>query len=219
MSQLSGVFDLDGLERFIRYAALALPVLVLLTLMAVFRSQAKAKKKSASGISKACDTGAAALLSTPAGVLPPQAAGATRPPTESQTIPAPDHNAATPSVIDALQRRLSEAKVSAPKSALAPLYLDLAQQHRDAGDETARLSALRSAAGLAAQHGPHAAHAKARLELAEAAYAAGDLTGACEQWQMARMALHEAGDRTAQAGVDKRMRDNGCPTDWVLTDF
>lgn len=219
MSQLSGVFDLDGLERFIRYAALALPVLVLLTLMAVFRSQAKAKKKSASRISKAFDAGAASLLPTAAADTPPQTAGVTRPPADARTIPQPDITAATPSAIDALQRQLSEAQVSAPRSALAPLYLDLAQQHRDAGDETARLSALRSAAGLAAQHGPHAAHAKARLELAEAAYAAGDLTGACEQWQMARMALHEAGDRTAQAGVDKRMRDNGCPTDWVLTDF
>ena len=219
MSQLSGVFDLDGLERFIRFAALALPGLVLLTLMAVFRSQAKAKKKSASKISKAFDAGAVSMLSIPAAGPGPQAAAVTPPPTEAQTIPAPDHTAATPSGIDALQRQLSEAQISAPKSALAPRYLEMAQQHRNAGDETARLSALRSAAGLAAQHGPHAAHAKARLELAEAAYAAGDLTGACEQWQMARMALHEAGDRTAQAGVDKRMRDNGCPTDWVLTDF
>ena len=115
--------------------------------------------------------------------------------------------------------QINDATASSSKTALAPLYLELARLHRAAGNETASLAALRSAAGLSAQHGPRAAHAEARLELAEAAFKSGDLTGACEQWQMARTALHEDGQKDAHARVEKRMRDNGCPTDWVLTDF
>ena len=47
----------------------------------------------------------------------------------------------------------------------------------------------------------------------------GDLTSACEQWQIARTAYLESGDTDQHARIEKRMRDNGCPTDWVLTDF
>jgi len=57
------------------------------------------------------------------------------------------------------------------------------------------------------------------LELAEAAYLAGDLTTACEQWQLARTAYLEDGQMERHASIEKRMRANGCPTDWVLTDF
>ena len=88
-----------------------------------------------------------------------------------------------------------------------------------AGEETAALNALRSAAGEAARHGPARVHAEARIELAEAAVRAGDPTSACEHWQMARMAFLEAGEKADGEKVDLRMRANGCPTDWVLTDF
>jgi hypothetical protein len=81
------------------------------------------------------------------------------------------------------------------------------------------MTALRSAAGYASLHGPLGCHAAARLQLAEAAYSAGDLTSACEQWQMARGAFLEDGQMDEHARIDRRMRDNGCPTDWVLTDF
>jgi tetratricopeptide (TPR) repeat protein len=116
-------------------------------------------------------------------------------------------------------KRIEAATADGDNGALAALYLDLARCHGLAGDEASRLSALRSAATYGSQHGPHAAHAEARIELAEIAFRAGDLTSACEQWQMARAALLKDGQTERHASIEKRMRENGCPTDWVLTGF
>ena len=118
-----------------------------------------------------------------------------------------------------ISKRIENELARDNKGALAALYLDLAHGHQKLGDEKARMTALRSAAGYGSLHGPHTFHAAARLELAEAAYLSGDLTSACEQWQLARTAYLEDGQTELSARVDKRMRDNGCPTDWVLTDF
>lgn len=115
----------------------------------------------------------------------------------------------------ALEARLG----AAPAAEIAALYLQIASAHAEQGNDDARMTALRAAAGLAAKNGAKADHAEARLQLGEAAFAAGDLHGACEQWQMARTALLESGQKEAYERIDKRMRDNGCPTDWVLTDF
>jgi hypothetical protein len=116
-------------------------------------------------------------------------------------------------------KRIEAVTADGDNGTLAALYLDLARCHGLAGDEASRLSALRSAATHGSQYGPHAAHAEARIELAESAFRAGDLTSACEQWQMARMALLRDGQTERHASVEKRMRENGCPTDWVLTGF
>lgn len=121
--------------------------------------------------------------------------------------------------IERLEATLKTATTTEQQTALAPVYLQLARQYFAAGDEDAFLTALRQAAGLASLHGPLLVHAEARLELAAAALRAGDTTGACEQWQMARIAFEQLGEDEAHDRVDKLMRDNGCPTDWVLTDF
>lgn len=121
--------------------------------------------------------------------------------------------------VEAIAARIDRASASADKSELAPLYLALAREHEKRGDEEARMAALRSAAGCGALHGPEAAHGAARMQLAEAAYASGDLTSACEHWHLARGAYFASGQMDEYARVEKRMRDNGCPTDWVLTDF
>ncbi len=64
-----------------------------------------------------------------------------------------------------------------------------------------------------------AIHAKARVALGDLAHANGDPTTACEHWQIARALFHEL----KQAAITPRSRraccKNGCPTDWVLTDF
>jgi hypothetical protein len=62
-------------------------------------------------------------------------------------------------------------------------------------------------------------HAEARIELAELARADGDLTSACEHWQMAKLMFHETGRRADQDRMADVMRQNRCPTDWVLTGF
>jgi hypothetical protein len=120
---------------------------------------------------------------------------------------------------ETIAAKIDSAAAHGEKTALAGLYLDLAAAYARAGDQSARMEALRSAAGNGALHGPHSAHAAARLALGEAAHEAGDLTSACEQWQLARTACLEGGDTAQHALIEKRMRDNGCPTDWVLTDF
>ena len=96
--------------------------------------------------------------------------------------------------------------------------------------ELARLLIARSARQDASQHlhaavvaarrsnlpGPHAA---ARIELAELAYRDGDLTTACEHWQMAKLMFHETGRRTDRDRIAEVMLQHRCPTDWVLTNF
>ena len=121
--------------------------------------------------------------------------------------------------VSALEARIKAAEAKGETSILARLYIELGRSRRDAGLDKEALTALRSAAGISAKHGPKSAHAAARMELAEAAYRAGDLTTACEHWQLARAALQDDGQVKASAHVDKLMRDHGCPTDWVLTDF
>lgn len=121
--------------------------------------------------------------------------------------------------VDTILKKIEAATADGRKTALSGLYFDLAAAHGRQGNSGERMSALRSAAGNGALHGPPAAHAAARLALGEEAYSAGDLTSACEQWQMARAAFLEGGDQAQHAQVERRMRENGCPTDWVLTDF
>jgi hypothetical protein len=62
-------------------------------------------------------------------------------------------------------------------------------------------------------------HARARLALGDLAHESGDLTTACEHWQIARALFHELKQSREHDAAEQRMLRNGCPTDWVLTDF
>jgi hypothetical protein len=116
-------------------------------------------------------------------------------------------------------RRIDAAKAADNKAVLADLYLAQARAYQKLGHEKARMAALTSAAACASLYGPEASHASARMQLAEAAYSAGDLTSACEHWHLARGAFQASGQTEEHARVEKLMRDHGCPTDWVLTEF
>lgn len=61
--------------------------------------------------------------------------------------------------------------------------------------------------------------AVARFELANLAKANGDLTTACEYWQMARELYVGLEDKKKVREIDAIMRAAQCPSDWVLTDF
>jgi hypothetical protein len=63
------------------------------------------------------------------------------------------------------------------------------------------------------------AHAQARIELADLASSDGDMTTACEHWQMAKLLFHELYRLKDRERMADLMRDNGCPTDWFLTGF
>jgi hypothetical protein len=124
-----------------------------------------------------------------------------------------------PENVETTTKKIEDAIARGQKTSLSSLYFALAGNYERLGDVEARMSALRSAAGYGALHGPPGAHAAARLALAEEAHRVGDLTTACEQWQMARTAFLQGGETEQHARIEKRMRENGCPTDWVLTDF
>jgi hypothetical protein len=183
------VGDIADFEGLPRALALALPIAAFITLMALFVIGARRKKVRPRSL----------------------------PLYDGQATAKPNVDPARLRADLELKIKLADERRDGPR--LAAMYLDLAAALHDLGDETARMAALRSAAGLAAKHGAASEHARARIELAESAFAAGDLTSACEQWQIARTALADSGDAAGSSRVDQRMRDTGCPTDWVLTDF
>lgn len=104
-------------------------------------------------------------------------------------------------------------------AALPALFLangreEIANDNTEAGGDH-----LRSCIRWAAKTKNSALEAEARVELAELARAAGDLTTACEHWQMARALFHKLARENDLAATEEAMRVHGCPTDWVLTDF
>jgi len=187
------VSDQATYEALLRGAILAVPVMVFFALLVLLGRRSRRRRSTVS-----VQSASASLLAEPPREATPREIAAQ---------------------IDQISKRIDTELARGNNVGLAALYLDLAHGHQKLGDEKARMSALRSAAGYGSLHGPRAFHAAARLELAEAAYLSGDLTSACEQWQLARTAYLEDGQTELSARVDKRMRDNGCPTDWVLTDF
>ncbi len=119
----------------------------------------------------------------------------------------------------ALLAAVQEAEAMGQRDRLPGLYLSLAQCRFEAGDSSETEELLRKCilgAG-AARH--KATHAKARLALGDLAHAGGDPTTACEHWQIARALFHELRQVEDHAEAEQRMLRNGCPTDWVLTDF
>ncbi len=64
-----------------------------------------------------------------------------------------------------------------------------------------------------------AGQCEARYFLAKVNMAMGDLTLACEHWQIARELYKAAGETDRVKEIEKDMRKNGCPTDWVLNGF
>jgi hypothetical protein len=195
------VGDQVTFETLVSVAVFAIPVVVFITLLILLWRR---RQRRGGPLREAAQR-------LPSAGRQDMAGGEATPSAGTGTIVVPD--------VRVTLRRIEVALANGDMAGLALLYLDLARGHERLGNEDARMAALRSAAGYGALHGPRAAHAEARLALAEAAYLAGDLTSACEQWQMARTAYLEAGLKDGYARVEKRMRDNGCPTDWVLTDF
>lgn len=196
------------LQRLLTGAALAIPFAILITLIAVLMNRRKQRRRNDRRIA---DAPAIHGVASKLGPLQPSSTGEAGP----HDAPA-DASVSEPGVV---RRSIAAAEANGEKLTLAPLYLKLALAEYAAGNQTGQLTALRSAAGLGALHGPPSAHAEARIALAEISAEAGDLTSACEQWQIARNAYNDDGNTELTARVDKRMRENGCPTDWVLTDF
>lgn len=118
-----------------------------------------------------------------------------------------------------LARAITDAETAGQKQVLAGLLLQQAQEFLAKGQTAEASNVLTRCIRNAAQSNQRTTHAQARLELGEIARAGGDLTTACEHWQIARTLLLELQKMPEFDVVDRRMRQNGCPTDWVLNDF
>lgn len=118
-----------------------------------------------------------------------------------------------------ITKHLKMAELANDQEALAALYLERARLELSNDNAAGAGNHLRKSVMLATSHNLKKIHAEARLELAEISEASGDMTTACEHWQMARGLFHELDAQDAIKQTDKRMLSNGCPTDWVLTDF
>lgn len=119
----------------------------------------------------------------------------------------------------ALMTAVGEAEATGQVRRLPGLYLSLAQWRLASGETGAAEDLLRKSIRGATTAGLEDTHAKARLALGDIAHAGGDLATACEHWQIARTLFRELRQSREHDAVETRMRRNGCPTDWVLTDF
>lgn len=203
--------DVASYELVLRYSILALPVLGLLVLLFLLHSRVQQRHEARDQDSpgaKERPGNAPHSIASAAPLAPGTSTGAT----SGLKLYGGE-------TVEQLEDRLAGAEQMGQPIALAMIYLALGRARMANGEMSAGLDAMRSAAGLAAMHKHPELHAECRLDLAEAAYEAGDPITACEHWQMARMAFLEAGMRSEGDKIDRRMRANGCPTDWVLTDF
>ena len=114
---------------------------------------------------------------------------------------------------------IARAEQDGRTSDLPGLYLTLAREHMTQGAHKEASDLLRKSLRAAAALGQKQVQAGARLELGDLAHSSGDLTTACEHWQIARGLFTELQQRGDHAAIEKRMARNGCPTDWVLNDF
>ncbi len=120
---------------------------------------------------------------------------------------------------DRLVREIGAAERKGPESALAALYLEAGRTLLVLGDGAAAGEQLRKSLVSSQKLGLKLEHAQARIELGDLSADQGDLTTACEHWSIARSMVHDLKRLADIEAVEARIRDNGCPTDWVLNDF
>jgi hypothetical protein len=114
---------------------------------------------------------------------------------------------------------LEAARVARDDALLSSHSVQLARLLLVRSERPKAAQLLQTAALVARRAKLPVVHAEARMELAELALLDGDLTSACEHWQMAKLMFHELGRRVDQDRVAEMMRKQRCPTDWVLTNF
>ena len=121
--------------------------------------------------------------------------------------------------VQEIELKLRQAEERSAKDELPALYLMLAQYRMSDGAKSQAEDLLRKSLRVSAGARFKDVQAKARVALGDLAFESGDRSTACEHWQIARSLFHELKQRGEHAAVEGRMLKNGCPTDWVLTDF
>ena len=185
---------------------LLLPLAALVIVMAF----ATRKRPSVSGARRVVGRGryGAPLVSELAGPTSPSSVSGAREPRAGAGLPGAD-----------LMARIGIVEASGEAGELPELFLALARLRLDAGRLQDASDQLRKSIRIAARLGNKEVHARARLELCDIARQSGDLTTACEHWQIARGLFHELERASELKAAETRMRQHGCPTDWVLNDF
>lgn len=166
----------------------------------------------------------------PSAPLPPAPAAAPRaaarpPVSEAKAIPPlpelprPPFPKAPPSA-ESIAKRLAEAEAAGNASAIPDLKvahgLALFREGRSSSEAA---NDVRGGLILALQQGQKLSQAHARVALGDLCKAGSDLTTACEHWQLARDIFAELKETQSRKDVETRIRQNGCPTDWVLNEF
>ncbi len=188
-----GVIEIDGVAGTF---LLLLPFILLAAVILLVRRRSAPRPKQ---------------RKDPAAVV---AAMAEAPAEPRAAAPAP-----VPDPVPPLVTRIGAAEASNDHAALAGLHLTHAKAHMAAERHGEAADALRASLRAATLAKNKKMQAEARLELAELARAAGDLTTACEHWQMARSLFLSEKQTKELAETEAAMRRHGCPTDWVLNDF
>jgi len=114
---------------------------------------------------------------------------------------------------------VQEAEADGQAKRLPGLYLSLARWRLESEETSAAEDLLRKCILAATTGGQMDCHARGRLALGDIALSKGDPVTACEHWQIARSLFRELRLSQEHDAVEARMHRNGCPTDWVLTDF
>ena len=118
-----------------------------------------------------------------------------------------------------LADEIARAEAAGDEAALARLYLSLARERMVVGEIAVAADLLRRSVRCASAQKIHKTHAQGRLELGDLERMSGDLTSACEHWQIARKVASDLGDVALVQAAEERMQRHGCPTDWVLNEF
>lgn len=198
--------------------ALSLPLAALATLVALalrdarrgplFGAPPRNHERATPGIGAPAPPAAAAPLETP----PKRAGGA------GETLAAMHRGAAEALPSAAPPRSLETPPVAVRENALDARFR-AARALAAAGKSAEAAEALRGCLWEAGSQGRKDVQAEARLALGDVCLADGDTITACEHWQIARDFFHDLKRAADRDETDRRMKSNGCPTDWVLNDF
>lgn len=121
--------------------------------------------------------------------------------------------------LDSIKAEIADALAAKDQAALGQLYLTQGVLLKRDGQSLVAGDVLRKSVMIAMQLKDARLHALGRLELGDVVAEAGDLTTACEHWQMAKRMFLEVRHRSDSEAADERMLEHGCPTEWVLTEF
>lgn len=121
--------------------------------------------------------------------------------------------------LPAIEAEIADALAVRDQQALGILYLRHGVLLKRQGEVVVAGDVIRKSVGIAMQRSDARLHALGRLELGDIAAARGDLTTACEHWQLAKKMFLDVRQRRDSDVADGRMVKHGCPSEWVLTEF